>query len=381
MRPKNVLIFIAILAVGLLIEGLKSIGGLSTQKNQRVASLSMKDFDVRPFRISDEDMRETRSRINAQGGRSKSGFHLSANSKLKEEYDFSEGHKVAQNAADKKADGKTDKKKKKKKKSARGRGKGDKKETMLSDAEKYAESEKNKVNESETSQAGQFIEQLNPNAQKDSTLPVTYEDWAKLILGRPQPENVNKLVEYFKNNMVSGEIFYSILDAMLEEPSEEQHKLAVQAAGEVPNPRSFEFLVGVLKNEAQGSTLALSTTKIINSYLNINKVTSLKAVLSMNIADPVTVQMAVQVLDKSTAFYLESRSPSADTEGETATETEPTPAQQSRTAAIKAFRGFEPILESILETYKGQSSIVDPAQRSLTRIKNLSSVVVADING
>lgn len=374
MNTKHLIIFMAILAAGLLVEGLKGIKSFQKDNSNKISTLAYKDLDAKPFFISQAERKTPQ--IQALGGRSRKGLQLAANSSAPKNILAAPAKKesVVAKAVEKN----------KKKKSARKKGKVKSTEDQLH-AKKYPESENKKIDDQAATSAAQtFVAQFSPAQKSDNELPITFEDWAKLILGSPQPENVKKLIEFFANNMVSPNIFYSILNAMLEEPNAEQHTLAVYAAGNAPNPQSFIFLVQVLKSETQGSTAAVKASEQINSYQTAYSVVYLKSVLSTQLSDVNLIQVAVNVLDKSTQIYLENRSPSANAEPTTSSTTssddKAKTEAKSKVDVNKTYAGFEPILERVIQTYKSQPEIADPAQRSLTRIKKLT-VVLADTSG
>lgn len=374
MRPRNLLILAAILAFGLMIEGLKGLRRGLTKPDADKANISLNNMDVRPFHISDEDMEDDRTRVNSRAQMNHGGFKLAGGPRLPEEYDFSEGHKVAKDAAEttkKKAD-LNKKKKKRKKKGARGLKKDNNDEgTELAKMYKIKDND-HRVHDSEESQTAQFMGQFSPQEKKND-LPVTFEDWAKLILGSPQPNNVAKLIEFYRNNMVSDEVFFAILSAMLEESNPEQQNLAVYAAGNVPNPRTFTFLVDVLKGEQQGSPLAAKVTQHLVRYQSLRDVIHLKTVFLSQIEDTSSMQVAAQLVDRSTKTLLEGPTDSSGTSSTTKG------AIALRQQAIKVFQGFVPALEQILIRYSGDREIARPTQSALSRIKNLP-VVLADTN-
>ncbi|MCB0350162.1 MAG: hypothetical protein KDD38_03200 [Bdellovibrionales bacterium] len=392
-KSKHITIFIVILICGLIVEGLKGVKGLDSSKSDSMSGFSLQEMDTKPFYVSQHDKNSSGSRVDAQGGRTRGGFKLSATQADLTKNILSKTNSVAAADGDAKTDAEKKKKKKKKKKVAKNRRLF--KPQII--AEKNTETKKDGVHESDASKASQFVSQFNPNAQPENALPISYDDWAKLILGRPQPDNVAKLIEYYSNNMVSADIFYSILSAMLEESDQEQHKLAVFAAGNVPNALSFIFLVQVLKTDSQGSPASIKAVEQITSYQTLHNVVHLKSVLSSPLADINVVQMAVNALDKATQQLLENRTPAEDyrapsaqdgnilTGADQASATTDANNEAKSEAAKqinirKTFTGFEPVLVQVIQTYQAHPSITEPAQRSLTRIQKLT-VVLADMNG
>jgi hypothetical protein len=336
-------------------------------------------MDVTPYHVSNKMMQDERARIlrDQKQAQRQAGMKLSGIRSIKNTYDFSEGHTVAEKSKSATA---VQKKKKKKKKSQKARGQGQTEVTENTTNETKSLDERNKQKASnDKSTSGAAGQAFNNNETNDKKLPVSFDDWAKLILGRPQPDNVAKLVDYFKNGMVSGDVFYAITGALIEERNEKQQDLALYAVRQVRNLQSFEFLHEALKNENQGSNLAAKISDAFTDYKALASVGVLKSVISSHLAEYSYVQISVGLIDASTKENLENRRPSADDntinpddairrEGE------------HRRRMHQIYSGFIPLLESVLATYPAQSEIAQPAQSALTRIKNLA-VVVADFNG
>lgn len=366
MRSKHLIIFILILVSGLFIEGLKKIAGYSTDDIKPLPLSGSNEYDVRPFQLSNKDIARENARTEARSRQ----LRNSAKSSILDNH--TTGGMKLQNATVKLADSTLKapvdpKKKKKKKKNGRDQaGKDKKTETAKTD-------DKDKT--TDKSMTDKFLNQNQPvsvaantlNNNEANKLPVTYEDWAKLILGSPQPENVNKLVEYFKSRMVSGEIFYAILGAMMNESNPEQHSLAVKAAAQVQNAQSFQFIVEVIRSEKFGSKVAGEAAEALHDYSKLNALQQLRSVISGSMDDPTIAQIIMETLDTSTRIYLEGRAPSADTKPLTA---------EQIARYKKVFSPFATILPKIIQSFGTNRAITDPANRALTRIKNLMGMVV-----
>ncbi|OFZ17866.1 MAG: hypothetical protein A2Z20_05820 [Bdellovibrionales bacterium RBG_16_40_8] len=367
LRPRQIVILTLILCFGFFLKSLKHLNGLSSHKSDKISSLALKDLDVRPFHIGENDFaagRDYARRMKLLGNR---GMKLNSKPNTFSAYDFSEGHKVAQNTTKTKAKAKESIKNKK----ARAKAKIGENATAQESTTYYPEAEKTRLLENRNSHTETFTNQfypVYPEKKKDDELPITFDDWAKLIFNNgPQPNSVVKLIEFYQNNMVTAEVFYDLLSAMIDDSNNKQHLLAVYAAGNTPSPNSFIFLVNALKKEPQGSQAAAKANEQMKAYETINNVVYLKAVIENQIEDEATVELAVNLIDKSTSAYLENRNPS-------------TVDATQKARLIKAYNGFQSTLERVIALYHNQSSITKPAQSALQRIKNLS-VVASDLSG
>lgn len=410
-KQKHLIILIVLLVSGLLIEGMKKFAGLSEQAQHPAQLISFKNYEfMNPFHII-EKLRGRRTNDLSANYNTGAGLKLAqVTPSLPQKYDFSEGHTVAQNAADKKNKNDSEegkKKKKKKKKSARELAELNKKNKETTDPSEKKDLTKEKSTDadndadmSRNSQGGTILAQPQEDENK---LPVSFEDWAKLILGTPNIQNVTKLISFFQSNMVTSEVFYGLLNAMMEESNPEQHNLAVFAASQVQNANSFKFLVDVLKSETQGTSIGNKINQHLNAYQSLGSVIALNSALINSLNDPVTVQIAITILDRSTKINLEDREPSALSlpETESVVDSASTATVESTTAesttsdatatglldkeqanfekrqaqARKIFGQFIPTLEHVLATYSTQREIAEPTRLILDRIKNLPVVV------
>ena len=370
-QPKHILIFVAIFAFGLIVEGLKtfsSFKGRSVESEQ----VALRDIGLMPFRVSSKEMQN--DKLNSEK-RKRLGFKLSGRPEIKEEYNFSEGHGINANSDDTNSTEKQKKKKRKKRK----RKSTDVVQKPNSTPIYYNERDEKPRQSDPNFVRGAVAQFLNPTPNTSPTdLPVTFEDWAKLILGKPQPDNVDRLVNDFNGGLVTGEIFYALLYAMLDETNSEQDTLAVNAAGRAPNAQSFGFLVDVVKNERQGSQLAKLAFGHINSYQDLNSVRFLGPVLATSLSDATAVEIAVSIIDKSTQTYLEGRTPADDNSVEdtdnSSTDTNAVADRRKKSNVSQlsqAYQSLAPLLERVLESYSGQTAITAPSQRALKRINDI----------
>ncbi|MEQ1665156.1 MAG: hypothetical protein ABL927_07260 [Bdellovibrionales bacterium] len=373
----RIYIVLAILVlVGFALQKLKIIGSISFNGSKEIA-FSMKGFDVKPFRVSDEAMNEEaikNERLQEYIGnhQASAGFKLAALDAAKEvikgSYDVTQGKKLEDLAA------KATEKLKKKKKQGRDSKKADEIASRNEfsnqlDSENDSKDAREPMSAFDNNNSNQVMNvPVQPDSNKD--LPISFDDWAKLVLGQPNPENVAKLIQFYQTGMVAAPIFYQLLGAMMDERSSQQHTLAIQAAGETPSAQSFVFLFDILKSEAQGSADAALASTQLNSYRSLRSVTNLKNIIIDQIHDTAIVQMAVNLIDQSTKSYLETRSPSAVAQKQA----------QAQSSARRIFSGFIPALEHVLKVYGANAAIAEPTSRSLTRIKNLP-VVLAATNG
>ncbi len=374
-RKQTVIILLLVAAFAIFVQGLKSMRHNRFQAAEH-ATLALGDIDDTPYHVSNEEMDEERARSNARG-RGAGGLKLAGGPSTVSQfnqYDFGGAKVVAENAKGKE----TIKKKKKKKKSAR--GKTDDKKNILADTRPYyAEKPKTPIQDSLNGDGGTTTTTVaNAGGAKNNTIPMTYQEWAQLILPAPSPKNVQMLVEYYKSGMVSAEIFYNILDALIAERNPQQQHLAVSAAGEAPSAQSFNFLVQVEKAPPSAQLGSQAQTEL-NSYEALGTVGLLRTVMTTYLTDAATIQIATAVLQSSVTMYIANRAPAAaGSTGSTGTTTGATAATTSATthaALARAYTGFPIVLEQVINTYKGNATIANAAQQSLMLINTIVPVV------
>ncbi len=437
-KKRYIVLLIVFFAFGALIEGMKKIADLSVEEQNRATLVSFRNYDlINPFYVAERiHQKILKKGRRTEDQKARSGMKISRVSpSLPEQYDSSEGHRVAEKAKPDEAAAEAKKKKKKKKKNARGL---DKKNDTKKEEVVELPSPENDVDESDaeedTTSGGDsnlVVVEPTPTTAEETKLPVTFDDWSKLVLGKPNPENVNKLVEFYNNNMVSAEVFYALLTAMMQESNPEQKGLALNAAHRTPSSGSFLFLVDILKEGAPSDDLTAQINEYLTSYEAIDRIVHLNPVLRQRLSDAFTVQVAVTLIDRSIQQFLESRDPSAELfsgslseasqDGETfagesaslsslasssanemttlastsvgntpiegsapgrrprVNPEDPNPenaARERRLAnARRIYSSFAQSLEGVLAQHSGNAAITEPAQRALSRIQSLTATV------
>ncbi|MEK6555564.1 MAG: hypothetical protein AABZ31_10015 [Bdellovibrionota bacterium] len=190
------------------------------------------------------------------------------------------------------------------------------------------------------------------------------EDWKKLLLSFPSRENTIDFIRAYQKNEISEETFYTVITAMYTEGGQEFQSLAVLAAGSVSNIKSFDFLISVLSDQSQGSTVAANSERELHEYTSISSIFVVRQVFTSRYEDEQKVFYAAQAIDNSTETYLtaNSNNPSA-------------PVVQLSSVQKQIFASFVPALEKILDLYANNSQIADPGKRALERIKTIAPVV------
>jgi hypothetical protein len=382
MNKKNLTILAIVLALGIGLELVKGLKSLSTDE-QTPASASWGAVDYVPYslRNNPRTSRDIKKTVIAKNR----GFRLSGGpaKSAVNSYDTSEGHGIKAEKDSAKAAKKAKSSRGKKKKSEIAKKN---RMTEIKSKETVTEKKSNTVdsNETQTEIVGGAI--VNPEEKKSE--PTTYEDWARLILNGPKPEQVQALIESYRNGRITSEVFYAILNAMLNDKNNEQNTLAVEAAGSVVEPQSFLFLVQVLKTKNPGAEAFTLAQQNINEYKSAQTIVVLRGVFTLANDDAYTVLLVTQLLNQSLQGYLDSRTPADTSQPPAAT---PSRGQIGGNSALQPgsnqtniggiYKTFEPVLNRIVVQFSSNSEIVENATQALARIQRLTPTnVIASEN-
>lgn len=200
---------------------------------------------------------------------------------------------------------------------------------------------------------------LNPGATGTTNNQTTYQEWVHLLLPSTSQAVVAKFVQYYQRGLVTLKVFYQLLSEMDSEPSSNEQLLAIYAANAAPSSESFLFLVNALKAAGNNTSVISTGYQYIDSYQSLSLVPILKQVFAQSIEDETVVQIAASVLNMSTSTYLGVRTPSSAA------------STVSSTDVVRAYAGFVPVIETVINVYSKNSALVGELQKSLNLIKNV----------
>jgi len=93
------------------------------------------------------------------------------------------------------------------------------------------------------------------------------EEWMKRLLARPNLAETNRFIDHFRKNLVTADVFYKVIKAMLDDSRPEMKKLAVLALAATPTyPMSFQLLVDASTNQKHDNTVRAKATEALNPY-------------------------------------------------------------------------------------------------------------------
>jgi len=175
----------------------------------------------------------------------------------------------------------------------------------------------------------------------------SFEYWENLLLPKANEVLVDRFIRDFQSNLVTSDVFYAIINLMYQKDDPAFKGLAVRAAGSVARIESYNFLIGVLSKEKNGSSTANAAQKELYQYDLPIALHVVYQVLT-GLHDVVAVGYAVLALDSSTTKYLK-----------------PSP----KNTYARLYTIFVGPLQKVIAGFAGDAGIIDPARRALARIQ------------
>lgn len=204
-------------------------------------------------------------------------------------------------------------------------------------------------------------------SKKENDLPVSYEDWAELVLYKPHFENTNRLIEYFNTGLVSEEVFFRIMNDMIADDREKMHAMALRMASDTVHPRSFIGLAKILSNGKISSKTQNQARQAADKYASLSFVFQLVNVLASQEADFVAQTLAAELIEQSAVNHLKKAlSPQAQNNPENAL----TPHEIENRIRI-----FEQIATSVTRLIEGGRITNKALQSTTTAVQNINDLL------
>lgn len=291
MSQRSLYLLIAVALLFGAIKGLKNVSFLSPRSAQKLQQIDWKNADFRPYQRT--NLEDDPVEVEAAQNR---------NFKLSKTDAFSNTEigaaKKNANPVVAKADTK-DKKKKKKKKKPLAKGKP---------GSPFSKD----IAQKPSAQRGISDTSFNPPPSGAAAMPVpepqndeekSFEEWARLLLARPNKQLTDRFIREFQSNLVTPNVFYAILDLMFQEKDPAFKELAVRAAGAFTSIQSYEFLLMVISKEPSGA-VTTAAQKQLYEYEQPSALHVLQVILTTRLSDETALTYALQSLESSISKYL-----------------------------------------------------------------------------
>lgn len=335
-------LYIIVIALGMggFFKALQSIEWKTPASNDaKISTLDIRGMDTNPYSISKEERTRTAGKAKIRAKQSlanKKLFdrlrkQLKKNKKL-QAHDFKKGKGVKGNSKKKK--GKKKKKKKKKVKIPKGTGK-----SGSADPNQDSPEEKVVSDLSPTQSGGAPFVQESPEEDKrdkEREDEEALEKWSELLLPYPHFENTSKFIEAHRSRKVSDEVFYTLVNLMLQDTRDEMRVLGIRAADSELNLSSFNALVSVLGDGQSGTKVQEGARRGLRKYQDLSQLHIISNILK-NSTDSVALVTAASLLNR----MLKSSSKNYDKNKYQ---------ELGHHPQLETFQGFVPILQEIIDS-------------------------------
>ncbi|MCB0410894.1 MAG: hypothetical protein KDD22_00090, partial [Bdellovibrionales bacterium] len=175
---------------------------------------------------------------------------------------------------------------------------------------------------------------------------------------------VTELIQAYHAGEISAEVFYQLVNDMLQDSRTQMRMMAVTAAGSTPSVRSFSTLAELVKNEPFQSPIRADANTYLASYATLSNLNVLEAVLKSDseTVSTYTMILAVERLDRAARSYM-----GREVSGESSEPSPPKGEVQQLSQTQLQFQRFVKVLEDFI------ASNPDPAAASSAQ-KTLSSI-------
>lgn len=354
---------ILVFVLGLGIEGIKNFAVNSHSSAEfKKQSFDLGHFELRPFHQKASLQEESESKSQQFRKSLQKGIRVKG---LGRPLDLKKAHtfkKVKKKKKDKKKQAKKDKKKKKKKKEVKV-AEEDSEYRKLQNSQPIdpAQSKDASASDDNSYVGGGFVATTGPQNINDTSLPLDAQEWIDYILNSPSLTKVTKMIDYYQTNLLSAEVFYAVVNVMLEDTRDELRDFAILALGSTPSTTSFKLLVDINGSNVFNGFLKSKAASRLTNYQSPSRFNVLHGVMGMGSNNLNYVSAAVKELRWSTEKYISSRDPSDTSSREM-------PKYQSR-----LFKGFTQVLENIIKENPNSGELTSNAQAALEKIKSIPS--------
>jgi len=137
-----------------------------------------------------------------------------------------------------------------------------------------------------------------PPKDNKTNVPQTVEEWMDRLINPINKENLDNLILSLQAGLITNELFYAVVDELLEYDDEDVQNLGVIALGSTPSPQSFDRAVKFIAED--GDTKPASNAR--NIILNYKKLEFIQVLNNQLYSVDSTVQLQAAVLIRDSAL-------------------------------------------------------------------------------
>ncbi|MBK7843770.1 MAG: hypothetical protein IPJ71_08760 [Bdellovibrionales bacterium] len=148
---------------------------------------------------------------------------------------------------------------------------------------------------------------LPESPEKEKAEVPGVEEWIRRVLNQPSLEETTNLINYRNSNLISPEVFYTVVNLMLEDSRLRMRELGVHAVNATPGYRSFVILAQFLQDESHGSSVRSSANQAFDRYAQFPYLPVIESVVRSQEATPVR-EKAINLVVNSANLNLNKKS-------------------------------------------------------------------------
>lgn len=140
------------------------------------------------------------------------------------------------------------------------------------------------------------------NSKKADDAFASAEEWMRILLNRPNLAETKRFIDHRLKALVSAEVFYKVVNAMLSDSRAQMKQLGVLCLGSTPGTLSWQGLVNTV-TKYPNSPAQTDAQKFIDGYQDIARLNFLQGIMQAGAGSQSTV-LATKTLEASAQKYL-----------------------------------------------------------------------------
>lgn len=176
---------------------------------------------------------------------------------------------------------------------------------------------------------------------------MSFEEWASILLQHPNRTEMQKFVEAFRSQKVTTDIYFQIMNAMMNDPRIEMQELGIDLASYNPSANSFKALAYFLKDQSFNGA-ANAAQKRLDQYASIQHLSLLEKIMKQG--DDYLIVTATKRLELAIQKYL-------------VTPEEPT------SSHVTSLTRFVDVLKQLSQS-SSDAKVIAQAQATLAQLQN-----------
>ena len=198
---------------------------------------------------------------------------------------------------------------------------------------------------------------VRPKAAQNANgdIPQDLQKWLDVIMKEPDFKLTTKLVQYYQTSLVTEQVFFGVIAAMLNDPREKMHELAIIALSSTPSLQSLVLLNRFVDNERGLSSEKRQAQDAIGKYADVQYLNVLASIIQTPNSPSLSMQ-GLRLLTQTgeTSFKALTPPPASGNppqpehvDGATTSSTSTAEQQKKFSQASRSFQPFVSILSKV----------------------------------